>query len=80
MGKKDNLKSFEQGAYKISDVQEKKEKKKKTKTTFRVKNDKSKGSSFWVVDLKGGEEIILYSGTITECKDYIYLASRNLML
>jgi hypothetical protein len=55
-------------------------KQKKSKTTLRVKNDKSKGSSFWVVDIKGGEETILYSGTITECKDYIYLASRNLML
>jgi hypothetical protein len=60
----------------------KKSKKEETSvsTESQVKNDKSKGSSFWVVDIKGGEETILYSGTITECKDYIYLASRNLML
>jgi hypothetical protein len=68
------------GTYKIVDIKEKKEKKPKSKTTLRVKNDKSKGASFWVVDIKGGEETIIYSGTITECKDYIYLASRNLML
>lgn len=55
-------------------------KQKKSKTTLRVKNDKSKGSSFWVVDTKGGEETILFSGTIMECQSYIYLASRNLML
>jgi len=55
-------------------------KQKKSKTTLRVKNDKSKGSSFWVVDTKDGQEVILFSGTIMECQSYIYLASRNLML
>lgn len=55
-------------------------KQKKSKTTLRVKNDKSKGSSFWVVDIKDGQEVILFSGTIMECQSYIYLASRNLML
>lgn len=80
MKKENESKGLEQGSYKIVDVREKKEKKLKAKTTLRVKNDKSKGSSFWVVDTKGGEETILFSGTIMECQSYIYLASRNLML
>lgn len=80
MKKENESKGLEHGSYKIVDVREKKEKKLKAKTTLRVKNDKSKGSSFWVVDTKGGEETILFSGTIMECQSYIYLASRNLML
>lgn len=50
------------------------------KSTLRVKNDTSKGASFWVVDTKNNTETMLFSGTISECRDYIYLASRNLIL
>lgn len=53
---------------------------KSKKSTLRVKNDTSKGASFWVVDTKNNTETMLFSGTISECRDYIYLASRNLIL
>jgi hypothetical protein len=53
---------------------------KSSKPTYKVKNDPSKGASFWVVEIKGGAETILFSGTIGDCRDYIYLASRNLIL
>ena len=53
---------------------------KSSKPTLKVKNDPSKGASFWVVEIKGGAETILFSGSIGECRDYIYLASRNLIL
>jgi hypothetical protein len=50
------------------------------KPTFKVKNDPSKGASFWVVEIKDGVETILFSGTIGDCRDYIYLVSKNLIL
>jgi hypothetical protein len=50
------------------------------KSTLKVKNDPSKGASFWVVDTKNETETLLFSGTISECRDYIYLASKNLIM
>ncbi len=50
------------------------------KSTLKVKNDTSKGASFWVVETKNNTETMLFSGTISECRDYIYLASRGLIM
>jgi predicted nucleotidyltransferase len=50
------------------------------KSTLKVKNDPSKGASFWVVDTKNETETLLFSGSISECRDYIYFASKNLFL
>ena len=53
---------------------------KPTKPTLKVKNDPSKGASFWVVEVKAGVETMLFSGTISECRDYLYLASKGLIM
>lgn len=50
------------------------------KSTLKVKNDTSKGASFWVVETKNNTETMLFSGTISECRDYIYLASKGLIM
>jgi hypothetical protein len=53
---------------------------KKPKRNLKVKNDPSKGSSFWVVEKIGDNESLLFSGNILECKTYIDLASKNLIM
>jgi len=53
---------------------------KATKPKLKVKNDSSKMASFWVVEVKEGVETMLYSGTISECRDYLYLASKGLII
>jgi hypothetical protein len=61
-------------------VLSKETKPKKSKSTLKIKNDTSKMASFWVVDIKDGAETMLFSGTISECRDYLYLASKSLIL
>jgi hypothetical protein len=51
----------------------------KAKRNLKVKNDPSKGASFWVVEINK-EEKLLFSGNILECKAYIDLAMKNLIL
>lgn len=71
------------GLFKKSEPKEKvikAAKPKVTKPTLKVKNDPSKGASFWVVETKNNTETMMYSGTISECRDYIYLASKGLIM
>lgn len=77
------------GLFSISEIKEsaakaakavKAAKPKAPKSTLKVKNDTSKGASFWVVETKNNTETMLFSGTISECRDYIYLASKGLIM
>ena len=52
---------------------------KKAKRNLKVKNDPSKGASFWVVEINDGEKL-LFSGNVLECKAYIDLALKNLIM